>query len=113
MVRQIVWSAEALTDLHEIKGYISTQSPANAEKIVRAIERAADNLADFPLSHRVVPEWGHDERRETFVYKWRLMFRILPEQLRIVGVIHGARLLDNVDPSRSFEEAPQQDYVAS
>ena len=112
MVRQIVWSAEALTDLHEIKDYISTQSPANAEKVVRAIERAADDLGDFPFSRRVVPEWGDLDRRETFVHRWRLMYRIMPDRIRIVGVIHGARLLDNID-GRSFEESPQQDYVAS
>lgn len=40
------------------------------------------------------------------------MYRTLPDRIRIVGVIHGARLLSNIE-GRSFEEGPQAEYIAS
>ena len=39
------------------------------------------------------------------------MYRILPDRIRIVGVIHGSRLLDNFE-GRSFEETAQVEYMA-
>jgi plasmid stabilization system protein ParE len=112
VVRQIVWSDEASRDLEEIKDYVSQSSPANAEGVVMAMIEAADRLAIFPYAHRMIPELRDPDRRETIVYRWRLMYRVLPDRIRIVGVIHGARLLSNI-PDRSFEEGPQQEYAAS
>ncbi len=112
MVRQVEWSVEAIEDLIGIKDYLLEQTPSNAEAIVRQIEMASDRLIDFPYSHRMVPEWQDNERRETFVHRWRLMYRVLPDRVRIVGVIHGSRLLGNID-DRSFQESQQQEYVAS
>ena len=117
MVRQIEWSAEAIEDLAGIKDYLLEQTPGNAEAIIRQIEMAGERLIDFPYANRVVPEWADPERRETFVHRWRLMYRVLPDQVlpdqvRIVGVIHGSRMLEYID-GRSFQDAPQQEYVAS
>ena len=112
MVRQIVWSQEALADLVEIKDYIAQTSPQSSEAVIRAIEKSADALITFPYSHRQVPELFDPDRRETFVHRWRLMYRILPDRIRIVGVIHGSRLLGNID-GRSFEEPAQAEYMTS
>ena len=40
------------------------------------------------------------------------MYRVLPDRIWIVGVIHGNRPLDTIE-GRAFEEAPQQEYLAS
>ncbi len=112
MVFEIEWSEEATADLDGLADYIAQTSPQNASAVVTAILAAARRLPVLPYAHRMVPEWQDPERRETFVHKWRLMFRILPDRIRIVGVVHGARLLENID-GRSFEEPQQQDYVAS
>ena len=112
MVRQIEWSDEAISDLMGIRDYLLQQTPGNTEAIIRRIEKAAERLPDFPHAHRVIPEFGDTDRRETFVHRWRLMYRVLPDRVRIVGVIHGNRPLDTVE-GRSFEETPQQEYLAS
>lgn len=109
MARQVEWSDEALADVADIVSYIEQQSPDNARRVLHAINDAALSLVSFPLAHRVVPEWQDQERRETFVHRWRLMYRILPDRIRIVGVIHGSRLLSNID-GRSFQEAGQAEY---
>lgn len=112
MVRKVAWTPEARTDLRELERYIARTSPANAEAVVRSIALAAAQLTTIPYGHRIIPELNDPDRRETFVHRWRLMYRILPDEIRIVGVIHGARLLTNI-ADRSFEEGPQLEYVAS
>ena len=112
MDRKIEWSDEAMADVDEIARYIERRSPANAARVVTAINEAARRLVTFPYGHRVIPELADPDRRETFVHRWRLMYRILPDRIRIIGVIHGARLLANID-GHSFEEPPQAEYIAS
>jgi plasmid stabilization system protein ParE len=98
-------------DIASIKEYIARDSPANARKVVAAIEQAADRLADFPHAFRMIPEFQDPERRETFVYEYRLMYRVEDDRIRILRVVHGRRLLKNVPGS--FEEAPQETYSAA
>ena len=111
MARVVEWSSEATADVVGLAEYIEQRSPQNARSVVRAIQTAALGLPSFPYSHRMVPEWNDPVRRETFVHRWRLMYRILPDRIRIVGVIHGSRLLDNFE-GRSFEETAQVEYMA-
>ena len=112
MARIVESSSEATADVVELAEYIEHRSPQNARSVVRAIRTAALGLALFPYSQRMVPEWADPDRRETFVHLWRLMYRVLPDRIRIVGVIHGSRLLDNFE-GRSFEETAQAEYMAS
>ena len=98
-------------DIASIKGYIARNSPANAKTIVAAIEQAADRLVDFPYAYRMIPEFQDPDRRETFVYEYRLMYRVEPNVVRILRVVHGRRLLRNVPGS--FEEPAQETYSAA
>ena len=112
MADKVEWSDEAIADVEALAEYISRTPPVNADRVVQAIRASALKLPDFPNAHRVIPEFGDPERRETFVHRWRLMYRVLPDRIRIVGVIHGNRPLDMIE-GRAFEEAPQQEYLAS
>ena len=71
MVRQVEWSDEAFADLIGIRDYLLQLTPGNTEAIIRRIEKAAEQLSDFPYAHRVIPELGDKDRRETFVHRWR------------------------------------------
>jgi len=107
MVRRVVWSDQALADLKAINDYIVRESPSGAKSVVTAIEEAADRLVDFPRAARIVPEF----ERETFVYEYRLMYRVEPDCIQILRVVHGRRLLGNVPGS--FEEPGQEAYKAA
>ena len=48
---------------------------------------------------------------ETFVYEYRLMYRVQPTYIEVLRVVHGRRLLSNVPGS--FEEAPETAYSAA
>lgn len=112
MAHKIEWSDDAIADFAEITEFIERTSPANANAVVEAIRAASRRLPDFPSAHRIVPEWRANELRETFVHRWRLMYRVLPDRVRIVSVVQGSQLLDNIE-GRSFQDGPQQEYVAS
>ena len=38
-----------------------------------------------------MPEVGLSTIRELFVFKYRLMYELVPEEVRIIAFIHGAR----------------------
>ena len=112
MADEVEWSNEALADIEQLAEFIARTSLANAASVVQEIRASALKLPSFPRAHRIIPEFADPDRRETFVDRWRLMYRVLPDRVRIVGVIHGNRPLDTFE-GRAFEEAPQQEYLVS
>lgn len=111
MARKVVWRRQARADIAAIKARIALDSPSNARKVVAEIKRTADRLVDFPYKFRMIPEFQDPDRRETFVYKYRLMYRVEPGCIRILRLVHGQRLLGNVPGN--FEESPQAEYTAA
>lgn len=93
MTRDIRWSSRARDDLAEIFAYISRDSENYARAMVRRLLIAPRKLADFPNLGRHVPEIADDDIRELIVRKYRLVYRIEPTEVVIIGVIHGARRL--------------------
>ncbi|WP_298288358.1 type II toxin-antitoxin system RelE/ParE family toxin [Novosphingobium sp.] len=50
-MRQVVWSKEARDDYFEILHYIAEDDPDAAERVVRAIRKTDDGLANFATGH--------------------------------------------------------------
>ncbi|WJW75558.1 type II toxin-antitoxin system RelE/ParE family toxin [Thiohalobacter sp. IOR34] len=46
---------------------------------------------------RVLPEIGNENIRERFIYSYRLVYKIEQERILIVAVIHGKRLIENIE----------------
>ncbi len=111
MAYALIWSPAALADADEIENYIAARSAANARRVVEKMFEASRKQCDFPFSARMVPEFQDPSRRETFVYQWRLMYRVEDDCIRILRVVHGKRLLKNVPGS--FEEVAQEPYQAA
>ena len=111
MARAVIWSPDARADLREIEAYMALRSPLNAQRVIKKIRDTADKQRDFPYAARMIPEFRDADRRETFVYQYRLMFRVEPDCIYVLRVVHGRRLLKNVPGS--FEEPPQETYDAA
>ena len=45
---------------------------------------------------RRVPELRQDRVREQFIYSYRIVYEIQGEDLQVLAVIHGKRLLESV-----------------
>ena len=87
------WSPEALNDVEFIAAYIARDSVFYAKAVIKKLFSASNKLSTFPRMGRIVPEIGNDNIRELFVYSYRLIYRIEENQILIVAVIHGKRLL--------------------
>src|SRR5215510_3613012 len=104
MARQVICGPGAETDIAEIGAYLErVASVAVATSVITNIRAAVLRVVDFPYAFRMVPEFQDPERRETFAYEYRLMYRV--ESHAVLRVVHGRRLLKNVPGS--FEEPPQ------
>jgi toxin ParE1/3/4 len=87
------WTDTAIEDLQGIHDYIARNSPTFARRVVDRILRRSEQIATFPQSGQVVPELDSDEIREIFERPYRIIFRVLPDQVDILAVVHGARQL--------------------
>jgi toxin ParE1/3/4 len=110
MARAVIWKPEARADLREIEAYIAARSASGARRVVESI-RALKSCRHFPYASRMIPEFQDPERRETFAYAYRVMYRVEPRCIRVLRVVRGQRLLRNVPGS--FEEAALAEYGAA
>jgi toxin ParE1/3/4 len=77
-------------DLDSIWLYIATDSIAAAERQVQSFERAERRLAEFPELGPARPDLRPGLRSWT-VGAYLILYRIDPDALPIVRVLHGAR----------------------
>jgi plasmid stabilization system protein ParE len=76
--------------MDEILGYIAEESPGAAEHVLEAIDSMAESLSELSERGRVVPEIGDPSIREVFVFRYRMLYQVGDDQVRVLGVIHGA-----------------------
>ncbi|MEH2207368.1 MAG: type II toxin-antitoxin system RelE/ParE family toxin [Nostoc sp.] len=55
------------------------------------ITKRSQQLANFPLSGRIVPEFETEQIREVIEGSYRIIYYIKPEQIDVLAVIHGAQ----------------------
>jgi len=91
---QVRWTPQAADDLEAICTFIARDAPQVAATFADRVIRATDRLASFPYLGRVVPELGIDNIREIVVGSYRVIYRIRQEEVHVLTVHHGARLLD-------------------
>ena len=89
--RRVVWTDEALRALNEILDFIARDSESGARHVLQQALSAARSLGTLSERGRVVPEVGDPTIREIFVYRYRLMYRVEPEVVSILTIVHGAR----------------------
>ena len=90
---KVFWTEAALSQLQAIYDYISHTSPEYALRMIDRLTKRSIQIAEFPYSGRVVPEYELNELREVFQSPYRIIYLINSEQLQIevLAVVHGAR----------------------
>jgi toxin ParE1/3/4 len=89
---KVHWTRNAIEHLVTIFEYIALNSPAYARGMVERITRRSEQIADHPLSGRKVPEYDAEEVRELIEKPYRIIYRIKPDRIEVLAVIHGAQL---------------------
>lgn len=93
-VKEIRWSRKAVLQVQRIGEDIESDSPWQAERIVKLLYATPERLRWSPRKGKVVPEFGDPTLREVTVYSWRFIYRILDDAtLEVAAVVHGRRLL--------------------
>ena len=96
--RRIIISETAYTDLDNIDNYIAEDSPLIAQQFIRRIFERIGQLAEFPESGKIVPEFNDRQVRELILKRYRIVYRILhSSDILVLRIIHGARLLYAVE----------------
>jgi toxin ParE1/3/4 len=89
--RRVVWAVGAQEALNEALEFIAEESPEGARRVLHAALDLAESLETLSERGRVVPEFEDSAIRETFVYAYRLMYRVEPDTVTILAFLHGAR----------------------
>lgn len=87
---KVYWTDTAEGHLDAIYDYIAQDSPEYAKRVVDRLTRRSQQIAEFPLSGRRVPEYDIDQIREIIESSYRIIYYIKPDQIDVLAVIHGS-----------------------
>ena len=103
----VLWMPSALEDLRSIQDYISRDSVFYANKFVDEAFSSTEKLELFPEIGRIVPELGVASVREIFHGSYRIIYELINNEVRVVAMVHGKRLLPSI--SHTLFIAPSDD----
>ena len=91
---EVILSDFAIVDMQEIYDFIAKDSPHYAEKQIDKFIERIEILERYPLSGKVVPEYGIENRRELVEGDYRIIYELFSERnITILSIHHGAKLL--------------------
>ncbi|MBF2015096.1 MAG: type II toxin-antitoxin system RelE/ParE family toxin [Rivularia sp. T60_A2020_040] len=97
---KVFWTETAVENLSAIYTYIAQNSPQYADRIIDRITKRSQQIANFPLSGRIVIEFETEQIREVIEGSYRIIYYIKPEQIDVLAVIHGAQeIIPNTEES--------------
>ena len=89
------WTPQALEDIEAICVYIARDSDYYARIFANQIIQKTSTLESFPKAGRIVPESNRDNVREIIHGNYRIIYRLLNDDVvQILTVHHSAQLLD-------------------
>ncbi len=96
MAFNIKWSPRAASQLENICEYISKDSNYYAGVFAKKIVKIIKDIPNFPEAGRIVPEYRDKNLREKIHGSYRIIYRINRDNIEVVAICHGSRLLENV-----------------
>jgi plasmid stabilization system protein ParE len=84
----------AAQDLEDACDFIAHDSESAAERLAKRVIEATRQLASFPRSGRIAPEFGRGDIREVIIQSHRVVYRLVGDDVQIATIRHAARLLD-------------------
>ena len=90
---RVHWTNTAIGHLLAIYEHIAQDAPLYAQRMIDRLTKRSEQIAAFPQSGRMVPEYQAPDIREVIERPYRIIYRIKPEQVDILAVVHGAQVL--------------------
>jgi toxin ParE1/3/4 len=88
---RVFWTDAALNQLEAIRDYLAETSPEYARRIVERLVNRSEQVAAFPRSGRMVPEYEIDEVRQVIEGSYRIIYLIKEDQIEVLAIIHTSR----------------------
>ena len=88
---RVFWTEAALSQLEAIRDYLAQTSPEYARRIIERLLNRSEQIAAFPRSGRMVPEYEIDEVRQVVESAYRIIYLIKEEQIEVLAVVHTSR----------------------
>lgn len=91
------WTNTAEGHLDAIYAFIAQDSSEYALRMVDRLTRRSQQIGDFPLSGRKVPEYEMEQIREVIEGPYRIIYRIKPDRIDVLAVIHGSQDINHLE----------------
>lgn len=91
MAWEVVWTSTCFRDLEQAYQYIALDSAVYAQSLAEDVVERARWLGRNAEMGSKVPEFDLEEIREVRVGRYRLIYRLEPGRVTLLGLIHGAR----------------------
>ena len=88
---KVLWTDAAVGQLQGIHDYLAQTSPEYALRMIDRLTKRSIQIAAFPMSGRMVPEYELNEVREVIDGRYRIIYLVEAAQVQVLAVIHGAR----------------------
>ena len=96
MAHKIRWSPRALSNFEDICNYIAKDSEYYAALFAKRVNTIVKTIPQFPKLGRIVPEYGNENLREKIYENYRIVYRLKGEDIEIVTICHGAKVLQDI-----------------
>jgi plasmid stabilization system protein ParE len=90
---RVHWTHTAIEHLLAIYEHIAQDAPLYAQRMIDRLTKRSEQIAVFPQSGRMVPEYAAPDIREVIERPYRIIYRIKTDQIDILAVVHGVQLL--------------------
>jgi len=90
---RVHWTAQAKRRLRLIHDYIAQDAPLVADQVTQRLLLRSRQLGDLPYLGREVPEYQREDLREVLERPYRIIYRILPNRIDVITVMHYRQLL--------------------
>ena len=90
---RVHWTNTAISHLLAVYEHVARDSPLYARRIVDRLIRRSEEVADFPLSGRTVPEYQTQDIREVIERPYRIIYRATADRIDVLAVVHGMQML--------------------
>ena len=96
---RVTFAESAVRDLEQTREWYASQDvPEVGARLVAAVIEQVEQLAEFPDSGRIVPEFNAPWLRELIRPPFRIVYRVDNERVRVVRVWRSERLMEDVPP---------------
>lgn len=89
--KTIIWTRRASIQLESAQDYIANDDPHAADAFLDRILEMVDELLRFPEIGRVIPEYENPNFRERIIGRYRLMYTVEEQIIRILALYHEAQ----------------------